>query len=168
MFFLRENIGLLIIFVCVFASLSAQIIKFFVSFIINKKWDCKKIFSTGGMPSSHSALVSSLTCLIGILKNFNSIEFAICFCFSLIVMHDAISVRRSVGIQAQRINNLSDTFCDIAKELSEIFTAEETFKLDEIKLDKIKELLGHSPFEVLIGALYGVCVSLVTTSIFNL
>lgn len=148
---LHENNGLLILFSCVFTCLSAQLIKVVLYLLTDRKLDMKILFSTGGMPSSHSALVSSLSTMIGLTEGINSVSFAVATVFALIVTHDAMSVRRSVGIQARSINDLNMLFAEIMGEMSELFSTKEN-----IELVRIKELLGHTPLEVCIGVIYGV------------
>ena len=103
------------------------------------------IWRTGGMPSSHSALVTSLCTTIGFRHGIQSDMFIFALCFFLVVIRDAFGVRRSSGIQAKKINELG-------KELSE---------KDVIKSYKpMKEVNGHTPMEVLCGCLLGFFVGL--------
>jgi len=129
--------------ISIFACFLAQFIKIFTG--KDKRIDFSRIFTSGGMPSSHSSFVTSLSTLVGLEKGFNSIEFAVVLVFSLIIMYDASGVRRAVGKQATILNQIVD---DIHHG-------------KHIKPDKLKELVGHTPFEVLMGALLGVVVALV-------
>ena len=129
--------------ISIFACFLAQFIKIFTG--EDKRIDFSRIVTSGGMPSSHSSFVTSLSTLVGLEKGFNSIEFAVVLVFSLIIMYDASGVRRAVGKQATILNQIVD---DIHHG-------------KHIKPDKLKELVGHTPFEVLMGALLGIVVALV-------
>lgn len=106
----------------------------------------KMLVSPGGMPSSHSALVSALATAVGLQEGFNSALFAVTLIMALIVMYDAAGVRRAASVQAHILNQI----------------LEELFKGHPISEKRLRELLGHTPLEVLIGALLGVVVSFVT------
>jgi acid phosphatase family membrane protein YuiD len=95
---------------------------------------------TGGMPSSHAAAVSALTTSVGLQTGFNSTLFAVCLYFSLIVMYDAAGLRRAAGRQAVILNRLMT----------------EHWKESEADRHRLMELLGHTPFEVFVGALLGI------------
>ena len=129
--------------ISIFACFLAQFIKIFTG--EDKRIDFSRIVTSGGMPSSHSSFVTSLSTLVGLEKGFNSIEFAVVLVFSLIIMYDASGVRRAVGKQATILNQIVD----------------DVHHGKHIKPDKLKELVGHTPFEVLMGALLGVVVALV-------
>ena len=103
--------------------------------------------ASGGMPSSHSATVCALTTAIALTEGVGSIAFAVSAVMSFIVMYDARGVRRSAGEQAQKLN-------DIIEHLSD---NDEDFEHD----DPVKEILGHTPLQVVIGAILGVAVPLV-------
>ncbi len=118
----------------------AQFMKSLFCYLHDGKVDLKKWFSSGGMPSSHSAMVSSLSTAIGLKEGFTSSSFCICIVFSLIVLYDAAGVRQVVGKQAIILNHILDDFVEKG----------------ELKTHKIKELLGHTPFEVLMGVLLGI------------
>ena len=105
----------------------------------------KVIMSSGGMPSSHSAFVSSLTTSVGLLEGFDSNLFAVCLVLSFIVMYDASGVRRAAGQQAAVINVIVKNLEDFG------------LKIDS----QLKELLGHSPIEVISGAMLGIIIALV-------
>jgi acid phosphatase family membrane protein YuiD len=121
------------------AWLVAQIIKVLINLIKTKKLDLGLLLSSGGMPSSHSALVSSMSMSIGLSYGFKSNLFALSLIISLIVMYDAAGVRRAAGKQAAVLNILL-----------------EQIEKQGIKIDvHLKELLGHNPIEVGSGALLG-------------
>src|SRR5574344_148739 len=89
------------------AIVLSQIIKFFVEYFQNNKFNFKRLFDgSGGMPSSHSTLVSSLTMTICLKEGFNSISFAICLIFSLVVLYDSMGVRYEAGKQEEAINKI--------------------------------------------------------------
>lgn len=133
-----------IVFVCILSWFAAQLLKVLICFWQEKKFDLKLFFSSGGMPSSHSAFVSSLGICVGLKSGFDSELFAICFVFGLIVMYDASGVRRAAGKQAKVINIIVENIEGLG------------IKIDE----KLKELLGHSPIEVISGAILGIAVAL--------
>lgn len=134
------NRVLLVGVVCWFV---AQALKVVFHLIIEQKWDFSRFFGLGGMPSSHSAVVCGLATSVGLISGFYSPEFAISFVLAAVVMTDAAGVRRAAGKQAAALNRL----------MAELFDPEHG-----ISYEALKELLGHSPFEVLIGALLGVLI----------
>lgn len=129
-----------ILWVSIFACFLAQFIKIFTG--KEKAVEFSRIFMSGGMPSSHSSFVTSLSTLIGINKGFDSIEFAICVVFALIVMYDASGVRRAVGKQAAILNKI----------------VEDLQNKKPIEHETLKELVGHTPKEVIFGAILGIMV----------
>ena len=128
---------------CVLAQLS----KVVVELIYHGKLNFRVIFESGGMPSSHSALVTALATDIGLRKGWESGEFAIATVFAIIVMYDAAGVRQAAGKQAKILNQM----------IEELFTGDH--HLTEIHL---KELLGHTPFQVLIGSIMGVVIAYIS------
>jgi acid phosphatase family membrane protein YuiD len=108
-------------------------------------WNLRRFVETGGMPSSHAAGVAALSTLVGIQQGFGSVLFGVTLYFSLIVMYDAAGLRRAAGRQATILNRL----------------IEEHFKQAEEGTHKLMELLGHTPLEVLVGAVLGVASALV-------
>lgn len=124
------------------SMLIAQILKVVTNYITYKKFDITRFVETGGMPSSHSSFVSTLTTCSGFARGFDSFEFAACCVFSLIIMYDAAGVRKAVGEQAKIINRI------IIK-----------FEQNDRNVDKeLKELIGHTRPQVLAGALLGVLI----------
>jgi acid phosphatase family membrane protein YuiD len=134
----------------------AQGIKIPIFFITNRKWAWKLMFSTGGMPSSHSAAVTSLATAIGLTEGFQSGYFAISAVFAMIVMHDAAGVRRHAGQHAALLNSLADDFQMLLSELKDL-----RMKPKREAHTKLKELLGHKPIEVLVGGSLGILIALV-------
>lgn len=108
--------------------------------------DFSRILSSGGMPSSHAAFVSTLSTLVGLKYGFESDLFAIVTVFSLIIIYDAGGVRRAVGLQANVLNRLINNL-----EQGKILLKED-----------LKELIGHTPVEVLIGVMLGISIALVS------
>ena len=125
----------------ILAAFIAQLIKFVIFTIKTKKINFKIFTTTGGMPSSHSAGVMSLSTIVGIIEGFDSIVFAVALGYDLITMYDAAGVRRAAGKTAACLNRMMDDF----------------YKHDVQAIGgKLKELLGHTPFEVIMGALFGI------------
>jgi acid phosphatase family membrane protein YuiD len=102
------------------------------------------IWNTGGMPSSHSALVSAMACSAGIIEGFGSNIFAITFFFALVIIRDALGVRRASGLQSKALNNLG-------RIVTEKFSVE---------WQPVKEIQGHNPLEVVIGIVLGIVTAL--------
>ncbi len=143
-------LGNKILDVVVVAWFIAQFYKVVSSIIFEKKINIQRFWETGGMPSSHSATVSSLATAVGIAQGINSVYFAISVIFAIIVMHDASGIRRAAGKQAGVLNALG-------KSLSNLF--EEKFHQEQLK-----ELLGHTPVEVMAGAILGIVVAFLMKS----
>ena len=142
--------------IALFAVIFAQIIKVPIQFIATRKIDFSLIFSTGGMPSSHSAAVSALTTAIAIEHGLDSPYFAISCVLSVIVMYDATGVRRHAGEHATVLNQLVKDFQRFIEE------AKHWPKKGELERQKeLKELLGHQPIEVFFGALTGVLLAII-------
>ncbi len=133
----------------------AQFIKIPLHFIATKTWNWSLLFSTGGMPSSHSSAVTALSTAVGIREGFSSTAFAISAIIGIIVMFDAAGVRRHAGLQAVVLNKLVDEFNHLLEGMK-------TFKVrpNREKAQKLKELLGHQPIEVFIGAWLGILVAM--------
>lgn len=129
--------------ISIFACFLAQFIKIFTG--EDKKIAISRIFASGGMPSSHSSFVTSLATLVGMESGFDSTAFAVVTVFALIIMYDAAGVRRAVGKQASILNQIVD---DIHHG-------------KHIEQQKLKELIGHTPKEVLSGAILGIITALV-------
>ncbi|KAG4917050.1 hypothetical protein JHK87_054607 [Glycine soja] len=125
------------------AWLIAQSMKVFLNFFMERKWDLRLLFASGGMPSSHSALCTALSTSVAICHGVADSLFPVCLGFSLIVMYDAIGVRRHAGMQAQVLNLI----------------VADLFQGHPISERKLKELLGHTPSQVFAGALLGFLVA---------
>lgn len=122
-----------------------QLYKFLYELIKTKKVNFKRIVGAGGMPSAHSAIVVSVTTLIGKYEGVGSSIFALSLIMSFIVMYDACGVRRAAGKQAAVLNKIVATPGMTGLQVSE----------------KLIEMLGHTPFQVIVGAILGVIVGLI-------
>lgn len=126
----------------------AQIIKTIIHFILSKEFVMERMVGSGGMPSSHSSTVTALTTATYLEFGAASFEFAIAVIFAIVVMHDARGVRRETGIQAKLLNDILKTFEDMGrKEIS--------------AHDKLKEFVGHTPLQVIIGAILGIVIAII-------
>ena len=134
-----------IIETAVLAWFIAQLLKVIFVLIQQKRIDFSRFVGSGGMPSSHAAFVVSLMTAVGKARGFESVEFAMSFAFAMVVMYDASGVRRAAGQQARILNKLVEHWGENSPHFVE---------------DKLKELLGHTPFEVLIGGLLGMAIGL--------
>ena len=134
------NTGYEVLIISLTAPIIAQTIKFSLHLLFDKKIDLRLFTTTGGMPSAHSACVVGLSTAVGLIRGFDSIEFAIALGNALVVMYDAAGVRRAAGKQAACLNRILEDF--YKHEIQEIG-------------GKLKELLGHTPLQVLWGAVLG-------------
>ncbi len=141
-----------VLITAVIASLLAQSIKVFLIWLVEGSWQLGKLAETGGMPSSHSAMVVALATGVGLRSGWHGSLFAVATVFALIVMYDSSGVRRSAGMQAGLIN-------DLLVELQAV--VREGFRPEPLKV-----LLGHTYFEVVVGALLGVAVALASFRLF--
>ena len=128
----------------VFAWVVGQFLKFPLEYIFNKHWNWGIMFSSGGMPSSHSALVTAVALSIGFQNGFDTSIFALAMAMAMIIIYDAAGVRRQAGIHAERINEIMKSFIE-SRQFQE---------------EDLKEMLGHTPFEVIAGVLLGFFISL--------
>lgn len=126
----------LLVWICI------QTYKVIYELIKTKKFNFKRIIGAGGMPSSHSAVVTTLATMIGKYEGLDTPIFAMAVIFSLVVMYDAAGVRRAAGKQARLLNKIVDT-----PGLSRVEVQE-----------KLVEALGHTPLQVLVGAIIGIAV----------
>ncbi len=131
--------------VAVFSWFVAQLIKVVHTFIKDKRIDFTRFVGSGGMPSSHSSFVMGLTTAVGLTHGWDSTYFAICLCFSLVIMYDAAGVRRAVGKQAIILNKMIE---DMHNKNKKILTEK-----------RLKELIGHTPVEVFAGAILGIILA---------
>lgn len=144
------------------AILFAQVIKIPIKLIVTREFQPGLAFSTGGMPSSHSAAVTALTTAIGIMEGTSSSIFALACIFSVITMFDASGVRRQAGEQAVVLNRLIKDFHFFTESAKDWNRKEEYEKRQELK-----ELLGHQPIEVFFGGLTGVVIAFLLYPLFQ-
>ncbi|PWZ16299.1 putative membrane protein YuiD [Zea mays] len=121
----------------------AQAAKALLTSVVERRWDLRMLFSSGGMPSSHTALCTALTASVALCHGVSDALFPVCLGFSLIVMYDATGVRRHAGMQAEVLNKI----------------VEDLFEGHPISERKLKELLGHTPSQVFAGAILGILVA---------
>lgn len=132
-----------VLMACITAWFIAQIIKIILTFYSSKKIDLTRFVGSGGMPSSHTAFVTALSTSIGRIYGWESPIFAVSLCFALVVMYDAAGVRRAAGNQAKILNIIIE---DLAHN-------------KPITDEKLKELIGHTPKEVVAGAVLGILIA---------
>ena len=149
--FLTELLHNQIFVSAVLGWLVAQVLKTIIHMIVNKQFVAERMVGGGGMPSSHSATVCALATAVGMKCGGGSVEFAISVMLAIIVMYDAMGVRRETGIQGRILNEMLEIFTNMGKEIS----AEA----------KLKELVGHTPLQVLMGAILGIGIALITGNI---
>ena len=128
------------IWAALLGTVSAQLLKVFIVWLSDRVLDWSLLFSSGGMPSSHTGAVVALTVSVGRFSGWGSSIFAISLVHAIIVMYDAAGVRRSAGDQARILNILITQFPD----------------LQELRREQLRELLGHTPIEVVAGAALGI------------
>lgn len=136
--------------VAVLSWLSAQVLKTIINFFKTKKLNLERLFGAGGMPSAHSASVCGMTIAVARQEGFQSPLFAIAFLFSVIVMYDAMGVRRAAGEHAKVINMIVKKSKENGK--SGIYIPKNK--------EQLKEFLGHTPLEVMGGAMLGILIAM--------
>lgn len=129
----------------------AQILKTFIHLLFTKKFVAERLVGSGGMPSSHSATVTSLATASCYVYGANSFEFAMALIFALVVMYDAMGVRRETGKQARVLNEIMETFEDMGSDMP--------------AQDKLKEFVGHTPLQVVAGAILGILIAVIYCSV---
>ena len=129
----------------ILAWVVAQTIKVLIGVVRQRKFDFRWFVGTGGMPSSHAAGASCLATAIGLAYGFESVYFALAASFALVVMFDAQGVRRAAGKQAQLLNMIT----------------EDIYWQGKVKENRLRELIGHTPVEVIVGFLVGISVAFV-------
>lgn len=129
----------------------AQVLKTLIHLIITKQFVAERMVGSGGMPSSHSATVCGLATAAGMKYGAGSFEFAIAAMLAIIVMYDAMGVRRETGKQGRVLNEMLEVFTNMGNQIS----AEE----------RLKEFVGHTPLQVLMGAVLGIIIALIIGNI---
>ena len=125
---------------------AAQVLKTIIYALMHRTLDLTRIFGDGGIPSGHSATVCAVATSAGILYGLGSFPFAISVIVAIIVMHDAMGVRLETGKQAKLLNEFMDLFAKLEQPLSD--------------QEKLKELVGHTPLQVCMGALLGIATGI--------
>ncbi|AFY33096.1 divergent PAP2 family protein [Calothrix sp. PCC 7507] len=133
-----------VLLVALVTCLIAQALKLVIELVKNRKLNVRVLVTTGGMPSAHSALVTSLAAGVGQTLGWASPDFALATVFAIIVMYDAAGVRQAAGKQARILNQMIDELFDEKHEFSQ---------------DRLKELLGHTPVQVIAGSVLGITIS---------
>jgi len=129
----------------VLAWFLAQLIKLVIEIIRNRQVDWRILMSAGGMPSSHASSITSAMLGVGLFDGFDTPLFGLAFVISMIVLYDAAGVRRQAGKQAEKINKMIN----------------ELLKGHPLSQEQLQEVLGHTPFQVFMGFLLGIGVTLV-------
>ena len=124
----------------------SQVLKTIINLVVNKEFSIERLFGDGGIPSSHSATVTSVAIAVALTTGWDSVEFAIAFILAVIVMHDARGVRLETGKQAKVINDLTEFIETLAGT-------------DLTPEDKLKELVGHTPLQVFSGMVLGIIIA---------
>ena len=124
----------------------SQVLKTIINLVVNKEFSIERLFGDGGIPSSHSATVTSVAIAVALTTGWDSVEFAIAFILAVIVMHDARGVRLETGKQAKVINDLTEFIEAMAGT-------------DLTPEDKLKELVGHTPLQVFSGMVLGIIIA---------
>lgn len=133
-----------VLLVAIVACLTAQLLKVFVELAKDGKVNIRSLVETGGMPSAHSSFVTALAAGVGQTLGWASPEFALAAVFAAIVMYDAAGVRQAAGKQARILNLIIDEFFQGDHHFNEA---------------RLKELLGHTPYQVIAGCLLGVAIA---------
>ncbi len=143
--FLTELCSNKILIAAILGWMIAQMLKVVIVRIKDKRFDLRRMVGSGGMPSSHSAFVMATTTAVARECGLASPIFAVCVVVAFVVMYDASGVRRETGRQAEILNDIIE---NIGKDTPEVMGK------------RLKELIGHSPFEVAVGAVLGVVIGL--------
>lgn len=152
MTFWDEFLGNQVLISAVAGWVVAQVLKTIIDLSLNKSFNPERLVGSGGMPSSHSATVCGLTTAACIRYGAGSFEFAVCFILSMVVMYDAMGVRRETGKQAKLLNSI---------------LLENPLKLNgEVLQERLKEYVGHTPLQVAAGAVLGIFLALLLAPLF--
>ena len=139
-----------VLIVALLAWSVTQLLKLPLDYLVNHSWNWQVLYIPGGMPSSHSAISTAAALAIGLYQGFDTPTFALAVALTMIVIYDATSVRHEAGIHAKWINMI----------------VEEIFASSNIPKHRLREMLGHTPFEVLAGMLLGILVTLLVWFLF--
>jgi len=141
-----------VLWTAILASVLAQLLKLFIYYLVERRWEWERLAETGGMPSSHSATVAALATGVGLTEGLGSAFFAIAVVLAIIVMYDATGIRRAAGLHAERLN-------DLFEEFRAVFA-------HGPRPEPLKELLGHTYLEVGVGATLGILFALLSFALF--
>ena len=130
------------------AMLLAQAVKPIISYLKTKKWDWSLLVHSGGMPSSHTATMTAVSTAIALSEGWDSPLFILAISITGIVIYDATGVRRQAGFHAERINQIG----------REIFN---DHKIDPATLSELREIIGHTPGEAIVGAILGIVIAFI-------
>jgi len=164
--FLRTITSNAIINAAITAWFSAQLLKLLFTLVLTGKFSLERLLGSGGMPSSHSSFVCATVVVMARTVGFDSPLFGITFCFAAVVIYDAMGVRRAAGEQAKVLNRMIFEFPffklkrEVAPEQPAKSQAGEEGGIPLIP-KQLKELLGHTPFEVLGGCILGIFIGVV-------
>lgn len=162
--FFKEYVNIILV-AALSSWVAAQLIKVSIHAIRYRTFNPERLFGSGGMPSSHSSTVCTLAIMISKTEGITSAVFALSMVFALVVMYDASGVRRAAGLHAKQINRLRH----IVDELDEEMLDDLDEKMDEDDDDEeadpddtkeLKEFIGHTPLQVLFGALLGILIGM--------
>ena len=148
----NEILGNQVLISAVLGWTVAQILKTILDCVLNRSFNPERLVGSGGMPSSHSATVCALTTASGIRYGAGSFEFAVCFILSMIVMYDAVNVRMETGKQSKLLNRV---FFENILELDGVILQE-----------RLKEYVGHTPLQVVAGAVLGIIIAAVVNGMY--
>ncbi len=140
------NTGYEVMFSAFSSGILAQTIKLVSALLRERRLNFKQLVQTGGMPSSHSSTMCAMATSVGLISGFDSVDFAIALSITLVVMYDAAGVRQAAGKMAGILNRMTEAFYQHHPE--------------QIP-DRLRELLGHTPFEVFVGALFGISIAII-------
>lgn len=135
-----------VLLVAVISWASAQLLKFLIAAVFTKKFNIERLIGSGGMPSAHSALVSSMVLGVARTSGISSGLFAVSCLLAFVVLYDSMGVRREAGEQAKILNKIVDNWDMDAKDYS---------------TKELKEYIGHTPLEVLAGSMLGIIVCMI-------
>ena len=141
---LNELVSNKVLMTAMAAWVIGQFLKLPGYYILHRKWNWGMIFSPGGLPSSHSSLITATTLSIGLYHGFSNPLFGLAMAISMIVIYDATGVRRQAGLHARVINEI----------MQEIFAGR------PVPEKKLREVLGHTPFEAIAGILLGILIAI--------
>lgn len=138
--------GNLVLDLAILAWFIAQVLKVLINLALKRTFDFSLLVGSGGMPSSHSAFVCATAASLGAVTGWDTPMFALAVALALVVMYDACNVRRAAGEQAKILNHIMDHWDELSPEMMG---------------NQLKELLGHTPLQVVMGALLGTAIGLI-------